>query len=93
MSETESKPEETEKERRYDPELLKKGLRCDLDQLEVLERCSEKRDMTEWNEWRLKKQNRHKDIELEGAYLAECYLKGVHLQLTGFQAAPDYRPA
>jgi hypothetical protein len=42
--------EEGKKERRFDPELLKRGLRCDLEQYEMLKRCSEKKDMTEWNE-------------------------------------------
>ncbi len=49
----------------------------------MLKRCSDKKDMTEWNEWRKNKENRHKDIELEGAPLGECYLKDVHLDLRG----------
>ena len=40
MNESNSKPKN---ERRYDPELLKKGLRCDLDQYEMLKRCSKKK--------------------------------------------------
>jgi len=79
----ESKNEKPKEERRLDPELLKKGLHCDLDQYEMLKRCSDKKDMTEWNEWRTKKENRHKDIELEGASLGECYLKEVYLHQRG----------
>ncbi len=47
------------------------------EQYQMLKRCSEKKDMTEWNEWR--KENPHEDILLEGAYLYKCYLKGVFL--------------
>jgi hypothetical protein len=36
-------------QQRFDPELLKKGLRCDLDQYEMLKRCSDEKNMTEWN--------------------------------------------
>jgi len=64
MDESESKNEK-QNERRFDPELLKKGLRCDLDQYEMLKRCSENKNMTEWNEWRKKKPK--EEIWLEGA--------------------------
>jgi uncharacterized protein YjbI with pentapeptide repeats len=74
MNESNSKPEKPEKERRYDPELLKKGLRCDLDQYEMLRRCSAKKDVTEWNEWR--HGNPEDDILLEGANLSSLYLRG-----------------
>jgi hypothetical protein len=78
-----SQSEKPEKERRYDPDLLKKGLRCDLDQYEMLKRCSDKKDMTEWNEWREK--DIHAEIwlqeaPLEGAYLKEVWLFGAHLE-------------
>ncbi len=74
MNEPNSKTEKPKDERRYDPELLKKGLRCDLDQYEMLKRCSDKKDITEWNEWR----HRHPeaDILLEGANLSSFYLQG-----------------
>jgi hypothetical protein len=40
MDESESKKENKDsQERQLDPELLKKGLRCDLDQYEMLKRC------------------------------------------------------
>ncbi len=50
-------------------------------QYDMLKRCSQNRDMTEWNEWR--KKHPDKDILLEGAPLGECYLEGVHLDLKG----------
>ncbi len=48
--------------------------RFSQEQYDMLKRCSEKKDMTEWNEWR--KKNYDKDILLEGADLSQCYLKG-----------------
>ena len=63
---------------RFDPELLKKGLKCDLDQYEMLKRCSDKKDMTEWNEWR--KDNPDQKILLEGARLAFANLQEVNLR-------------
>ena len=77
MDESESKKENHQKERRFDPELLKKGLRCDLDQYEMLKRCSDKKDVTEWNDWRI--QNPTKDVFLEGSNLQHAYLKGALL--------------
>jgi len=73
--------------RRFDLYLLKKGLRCDLDQYEMLKRCSEKGEegIKEWNEWRSTKENRHKDIYLEGAPLDKYYFKNIHLQLKGVE--------
>jgi hypothetical protein len=37
--------------RRFDPELLKKGLRCDLDQYDMLKRCSDRNDMRKSDRW------------------------------------------
>ena len=76
MDESESKNEKPQKKRRLDPELLKKGLRCDLDQYEMLKRCSDKKDMTEWNEWR---KNKDEVILLEGADFNWFYLKEILL--------------
>jgi hypothetical protein len=74
MDKSESRKENRNGEkRRFDPDLLKKGLRCDLDQYEMLKRCSDKKDMTEWNEWR--KNNPTENILLEGADLSHVYLK------------------
>jgi hypothetical protein len=64
-------------QRRLDPELLKKGLRCDLDQYEMLKRCSDKKDMTEWNEYRVK--HLYEKIWLQGAYLVNANLQGARL--------------
>ena len=57
--------------------------KLDAEQYEILLRCSQMKDMTEWNQWR--KQNSRKDIILEGArlkgaYLEKVNLKGAHLE-------------
>lgn len=77
MNEPNSKAEKPQEKRRYDPELLKKGLHCDLDQYEMLKRCSDKKDMTEWSEWR--KNNFNEDIFLEGANFSNRLMKKVNL--------------
>jgi len=89
MDESELKNEKENEDRRFDPELLKKGLRCDLDQYEMLKRCSEKKDMKEWNEWR--KKNPHEDILLEGAFLWQTHLVGANLSASGLQNAEFYK--
>jgi hypothetical protein len=78
MTEPNSQPEKPKDERRYDPELLKKGLRCDLDQYDFLKQCSEKGEegIKEWNKWRA---TNKKDIYLEGANFAHQYLDGSFL--------------
>ncbi len=63
-------------ERRFDPELLKKGLRCDLDQYDMLKHCSDKKDMTEWNEWR--ENNPDRDVCLDGAKFTDCHLRNAN---------------
>jgi len=55
----------------------------DEEQYEILWRCSENKDTTEWNEWR--KKSGRKDIflkgaRLKGAYLKEANLKGANLE-------------
>ena len=57
--------------------------RLDAEQYEMLLRCSQKKDSTEWNQWR--KQSSRKDIflngaKLKGAHLEDVNLKGAHLQ-------------
>ncbi len=47
------------------------------EQFDMLKRCSEKKDMTEWNEWRIN--NPGKDVLLEEAPLNKSYLKGALL--------------
>jgi len=78
MTEPDSQNEKSKEERRYDPELLKKGLRCDLDQYEMLKRCSDKKDITEWHHWRKKYPN--EEIWLEGADLSFTYLENAYLK-------------
>jgi len=86
MDESESKKENRNGEkRRFDPEVLKKGLRCDLDQYEMLKRYSEKKDMTEWNKWRLS--NPGEDIFLQGANLNAFYLQVADLRKANLQGA------
>jgi len=53
------------------------------EQYEMLLRCSEKKDITEWNEWR--KQSGREDVFLNGArlkgtHLEAANLKGAHLE-------------
>ncbi|MBL7154484.1 MAG: pentapeptide repeat-containing protein [Phycisphaerae bacterium] len=78
MDESESKAEESKEERRFDPELLKKGLRCDLDQYKMLKRCSLDGNIDRWNNWR--KNNPSVDIELEGQDFSRWWLKDVMLR-------------
>jgi len=82
VGEEKLKNEEQKKWRRFNPELLKKGLRCNLDQYDMLKRCSERKDTTEWNEWR--KENPKEDIFLEGANFQVLYLKGVLFETKPF---------
>jgi len=77
MDESESKAEESKEERRLDPELLKEGLRCDLDQYEMLKRYSNKKDMTEWNDWR--KSHKKEDVFLEGKDFSQWFLRSANL--------------
>ncbi|MHC4333929.1 MAG: pentapeptide repeat-containing protein [Planctomycetota bacterium] len=51
--------------------------RLSQQQYEMLLRCSKKRDMAEWNQWR--KDNPDADILLEGADLEGAYLQGASL--------------
>lgn len=46
-------------------------------QYDMLKRCSDKKDMTEWNQWR--KKNPDEEIWLEEAPLGNCWLEGVLL--------------
>lgn len=83
----------------YDPE----NPRCDQEQYDMLIRCSEKMDMTEWNKWR--KKNPKEEIFLEGANIAKArrvsdtqevfhmaHLKGVILDKAHLEGA-DLREA
>ncbi|MHC4173356.1 MAG: pentapeptide repeat-containing protein [Planctomycetota bacterium] len=63
MDESESKNEKPKEEHRFSQE-----------QYDMLIRCSDKKDMTEWNEWR--KKNPNEDILLEGAQFRRWHLLG-----------------
>ena len=47
------------------------------EQYDMLKRCSKKKDMTEWNEWR--KENPNEEILLEGAKLYKAHLEEANL--------------
>jgi len=92
MDESESKNEKPKEERRFKQE-----------QYDMLMRCSEKKDMTEWNQWR--KDNLDAEILLEGANIAkvrrvsaeqevhsEAYLEDANLSYAYLEGA-DLRSA
>ncbi len=55
----------------------KKERRFSQEQYKMLKRCSDKKDITEWNEWR--ENNKEVDVFLEGAFFSKAYLKGSNL--------------
>lgn len=59
-------------------------------QYEMLRRCSDKKDVTEWNEW----QENHPGMPvfLEGAYLKDAHLEGAHFWDAHLERA-DFRRA
>ncbi len=61
------------------------GARCIIEQYNMLKRCSEKKDMTEWNDWR--DANPRVEIHLQGAILREANLRGARLGSANLQAA------
>ena len=89
-SKSESKEQQSKKERRFDPELLEKGLQCDLDQYDKLRECSKKgpEGIAEWNDWR--KNNWSEKIWLQGADLYEAKLQGAKLRFAKLQKAYLY---
>ncbi|MCP4746269.1 MAG: pentapeptide repeat-containing protein [Desulfobacteraceae bacterium] len=54
-------------------------------QYEMLKRCSDKKDMTEWTQWREK--NKDVEIWLKGAWLNNANLQGVELGKANLQGA------
>jgi uncharacterized protein YjbI with pentapeptide repeats len=66
MHESESKNEKPKEERRFSQE-----------QYDMLKRCSDKKDMTEWNEWR--EEHPDEEIWLQGRNFSKWYLKGAFL--------------
>jgi len=86
MDESESKKEnQNGQKRRFDPELLKKGLSCDLDQYEMLKRCSDKENMAEWHSWLQEHSN--EEIWLEGADLTFTNLENAWLKYAKLKEA------
>ena len=75
MNESESKNEKPKEGRRFSQE-----------QYDILKRCSDKKDMTEWNQWR--KNNYSTIIELEGGDFSHMYLKELNL-VGGTQEIPN----
>jgi hypothetical protein len=47
--------------------MIDRGYKCDIEAYRMLKRCSDAKDMTEWNEWR--KENPQEEIYLQGACL------------------------
>lgn len=72
--------ESEEKERKNS---RKEEYRCDSNQLALLLECSEKKDMTEWNNWR--EENPKEEIWLQGANLISANLEGAFLQHAHFK--------
>ena len=74
MNELNSKPEKPKDQRRFSQE------QCDM-----LKRCSDKKDITEWNEWR--KAHPGQDIDLAIANLEKVDLNDAHLEDAYFGGA------
>jgi len=62
----ESEQKQSENSRKTEP-------RCDPKQLALLKKCSEKKDMTEWNNWR--KDHPDEEIWLQRAFLQNAFLE------------------
>ncbi|MCP4748026.1 MAG: pentapeptide repeat-containing protein [Desulfobacteraceae bacterium] len=60
-------------------------IRLDQGQYDRLKHCSDKKDMTEWNQWR--KENPEVEIWLEGAELYRANLQGAELYRANLQGA------
>ncbi len=56
---------------------FKPGARCNIEQYKRLKRCSEKKDTSEWNQWR--KAHEDEEIWLSGADLDDAHLEGAEL--------------
>ena len=57
---------------------FKPGDRCNIEQYWRLKRCSDRKDIGEWNAWR--DDNRSEEIRLSGANLRGAYLEGADLK-------------
>ncbi len=65
--------------------LFRIGARCNIEQYRMLKRCSEKKDMTEWNSWH--NVNPKEDIWLSGANLKNAHLEGTILWYAHLEGA------
>ncbi len=86
-SDSESKEEQPKNERKFNQELLKKGLQCDLKQYNRLKECSKKgpEGIKKWNEWRY--ENPEVKIWLQGADLHNAKLQEAQLWDANLQGA------
>lgn len=65
------------------------GERCNVEQYRMLKRCSERRDVAEWNTWR--GENQKAEVRLAGADLHGARLKGVILTDAHLEGAELWR--
>jgi hypothetical protein len=65
-------------------EMPKDQRRFSQEQYDMLKRCSDKKDMTEWNEWR--KEHPDKDILLQGGDFCGWYMEGALLNRGEFKS-------
>jgi len=70
--------EERENQSRPEKKQATPARKFSKEQYDMLKRCSEKMDITEWNQWR--KEHPDEEILLEGADLEEAYLGEANLQ-------------
>ena len=79
----------------YEGYQFERGARCNIEQYRMLKRCSEKRDVAEWNAWRGENQNTeirltgadlHR-VRLRGAILTDAHLEGAELWHAHLQRA------
>lgn len=66
------------------------GYKCDIEPYRILKRCSDRKDMAEWNEWRLL--NNEENIYIQGAQLCHMHFnKGdfsrVYCQRANFRSS------
>jgi uncharacterized protein YjbI with pentapeptide repeats len=73
--------EEKKKESNSLKEQPKNERKFSQEQYDMLKRCSEKKDLTEWNEWRIKHPD--KDVLCEGTDFYDFYMVGAYLN-SGF---------
>ena len=60
-------------------------LKFSQEQYDLLKRCSKKKDITEWNEWR--KEHPNEEIQLQEAHLENACLGGAHLEYANLMHA------